>query len=795
MKKVGIIVGVLLLVGAYSANSQTIHSNAVGNWNQPATWIGGVIPGATNDVVIHHAVTISNAQFANSVTIINDAAQTASLAVTGGSSIIGAGGITVTGGANAFASDLLLIGGSLSVNGSVSFVNSIAGNNASALRVNSGSQLTIAGDFSYMYQPTDAALETRTEVSIANNSVLSVGNDLNLTYNSATKNSSLTFFLENSAALNVAGDVSLITSEGGAVAGNTRITFALGLNTVASTATARIGGNVGLYIFDLSAPFSNNRNIFELRDNTRVDIYGDLIFNAQAVAVPAVNRSNRVRIRDLSRLTLGSSNLVDPFYDPLGGDVDFASGNGSLNDNRIELSENGTFDINANVIRPDQGQIESADLSSIIFSGNIAQQIFRVQPNFINLTIDNSSGVALTLATTTIVSRNLDMVNGIINTVSPNRFFLSTTASCTGGTATSYIINGVTKIGSGAITLPLGDGAHWAPIELSNIIGANDNLTGFEARYFLGSHPVVLTDGTFDHRDGAEYWQLQLVSVSGNPIFSPTSIDATFHWKDACFSEIENLTIAPQDLFMGGLVPATRWELIGNSTIVGGSQACNNVDVVPETGSIRAALTTANLTTYTHYTFVALTPFLNPLPVELTSFGVSATRAGEALIIWETSSEMNNWKFVVEKSYDGLNWNAVAEVEGNGTTSIRKNYHVIDSNPYAGVSYYRLAQYDFDGTLNYSYIRSFTISGESKLIVNVYPNPTRESLRISTTNFLDQVEVNLFDGRGTCMMSHSFSEFGRNQTLDVQSLVSGRYLLTISQNGKRLDSKQVFIIK
>src|SRR5262249_11356560 len=148
---------------------------------------------------------------------------------------------------------------------------------------------------------------------------------------------------------------------------------------------------------------------------------------------------------------------------------------------------------------------------------------------------------------------------------------------------------------------------------------------------------------TFDHRSGAEYWNLQYI---GDPLYVP-SLDATFHWKDACFSEIEDLTTAPQDLFIGGLVPATRWELIGASQITGGSQPCDDGNGTPETGSIRASLTAANFTRYTHYTFVALNPFLNPLPVELAWFNVVASEANEALITWETASELNNWKFVV----------------------------------------------------------------------------------------------------------------------------------------------------
>jgi hypothetical protein len=792
MKQFKNILGPLILLCSYAVHGQTINSNAVGNWNQGATWVGGVVPGAGNDVIIHHAVTISDDRNANSVTIINDAAQTSSLSVTGGNSVIGAGGVVVTGDANAFSSELRVTGGTLRINGNLSFTNSVIGNSASVLRLDNAAQLTVNGNFSYTHQPSDNITENRTEINIDRNSVFNLNGNLNLIYNSALKNSTLSFLLELDASLNVSGNVSLITTESGTNTGTNRVQFAFGTNSV-STCSMIIGGNLGLYNDDTSVPAFANRNVFDARDNTIIDIYGDIIFDAKPTT--ASNRSNRIIVRNSSQLTLGSSNVLDPLYNPLGGDIVFSSATGTLSDNRVEIGESGIFDINGNVSNSTHGQIEPTGTSSVYFSGRIAQEIFRVQPNFVNLRIDNSSGVALTLAANTTVSANLDMTNGIIDTAGPDRFLLADAATCTGGTTTSYIINGVTKVGLGAITLPVGAGTHWAPVALSNIIGGSVNLTGFQVNFFLGTHAIGATDGTFDHRDGAEYWQVQLVSVGANPLTPPTSMDVIFHWKDACFSQIEDITAAPQDLFIGGLVPATRWELIGNSTIIGGSQACNAGDVTPETGSIRVSLATANFATYTHYTFVALDPFLNPLPVELAFFDVHANESNEAIIFWETASELNNWKFVVEKSSDGINWSPVAELDGMGTSSVGKGYSAIDSNPYPSTSYYRLAQYEFDGTLTYSSIKSLTIPWADKLIVSIHPNPSTDVLHISTTDFLDNIVVHFYDATGTVLMANFFPEFGRKQTFDIHSLQSGKYLVSLSRYGRRLDSKLIVVLK
>lgn len=64
---------------------------------------------------------------------------------------------------------------------------------------------------------------------------------------------------------------------------------------------------------------------------------------------------------------------------------------------------------------------------------------------------------------------------------------------------------------------------------------------------------------------------------------------------------------------------------------------------------------------------------------------------------WKTASEINNHYFDVEKSTDGLIWEHVGRVEGNGTTKEEHSYQIIDETVERTVNYYRLNQIDFDG--------------------------------------------------------------------------------------------------
>lgn len=768
----------VFLFFAFTAKSQIVNSVTGTNWNQTTTWDCACIPGPTNDVVIHHAVTISDNRSANSVTITNDAGVNAQLLLTGGTTTIGNGGIQVIGGANANVSDLFLLTGAiLIINGDLEFTNTITGTNVAALRVNNTSQLTVNGNFSYVHEATDAVADTRTEIGLNNSSIITITGDLTLTYNSATKNSTLSFLVENTVAITVGGNVNLITTEAGSNLGTTqRVVMAFGTGTN-SASSITISGDLTISNSDATAPFAASRNIFETRDDVSSIIRGNL--NMTTLAPTAVNRSNRLRILDDSILILE-------------GDLVFSSVTASVTDNRPEIGNVGSsaiFDIKGNVINPGQGRIETTGFTSFLFSGNSAQTIPLVVPNYVNITVDNSSGIPLTLAANTSLTGDLEMINGIINSVSPDRLILSAAATSNGGTATSYVVNGLTKMGGGAITLPIGAGTRWAPIGLSDIVGASDFLTAFEVNY-RGSGPAnTTTDGTFDHVSGYEYWDIEIIAAVGPPT-PPTSADVTFHWKNACGSQIGNVYTVPQDLFIGGFVVGDdRWESLA-STINPGSEPCG---IGTETGSITTTLTEALLTSNSNYTFIAINPFDNPLPVELISFGVREHAFKEALLEWETASEVNSWKFIVEKSNDGKKWEATGEVKALGTSSTGKEYSVIDNYPFAGTTYYRLVQYDLDETRTYSSIKSLTLGSEHELKFSYYPNPAKDILHINSAKQLSNVDVAIVNANGATVRRFYFSEFSLRQSIPLDDLNTGLYFITLLEDGRKLSSNAIVI--
>ena len=96
------------------------------------------------------------------------------------------------------------------------------------------------------------------------------------------------------------------------------------------------------------------------------------------------------------------------------------------------------------------------------------------------------------------------------------------------------------------------------------------------------------------------------------------------------------------------------------------------------------------------------------LPIELTSFTVSATKYGYTFY-WVTTSEIENDYFTLECSEDGEEFIAIDYVHGAGTTSETTEYkYVWERKPKNETLYFRLKQTDYNGEYSYSDILVYT---------------------------------------------------------------------------------------
>lgn len=127
-----------------------------------------------------------------------------------------------------------------------------------------------------------------------------------------------------------------------------------------------------------------------------------------------------------------------------------------------------------------------------------------------------------------------------------------------------------------------------------------------------------------------------------------------------------------------------------------------------------------------------------PTPVEFIDF--TATKFNQSVLLeWGTESEINSDYFEIERSSNAVDWKRIFKTTAAGESTSPKEYQEIDSEPLEGISYYRLSQYDFDGTRRVLKLISFNNELEiGTTEIRVFPNPVTEKVRV----FGNKAELN-----------------------------------------------------
>ena len=173
-------------------------------------------------------------------------------------------------------------------------------------------------------------------------------------------------------------------------------------------------------------------------------------------------------------------------------------------------------------------------------------------------------------------------------------------------------------------------------------------------------------------------------------------------------------------------------------------------------------------------TFCAANSSTQPLPVTLTSF-TATPRAEAVLLHWATASELNNKEFVLERSADGRQYQALQTLPGRGTVLTASTYAATDAQPLPGLSYYRLRQVDLNGTRSYSPATS--ISRTTAL--SAYPNPTADVLTLDLRPLpAGPCIVRLRSLPGQVVLAQTLAG-GQAQSLSLAALPAGIYLLEV----------------
>jgi len=173
------------------------------------------------------------------------------------------------------------------------------------------------------------------------------------------------------------------------------------------------------------------------------------------------------------------------------------------------------------------------------------------------------------------------------------------------------------------------------------------------------------------------------------------------------------------------------------------------------------------------------------LPVRYISFEAKRTQ-NEITLNWKTAQEVNNQKFVIERSINGAGFKELDAVVGNKNATNINQYHWSDKAPENGYNYYRLKQVDFNGKFEYSDTK---VLRYATTVLKLYPNPI----------------VNQFYIDGLAQGTYTFKIFNTAGLLQLKgemvngsakiNLANGVYLLQVSDSNQNIVHSEKIIVR
>jgi hypothetical protein len=354
----------------------------------------------------------------------------------------------------------------------------------------------------------------------------------------------------------------------------------------------------------------------------------------------------------------------------------------------------------------------SANLGAVTFDGtNLSTISGTSSTSFYDLIVNNTAAdSALEITVQTNVINHLTLTNGVISTSTGNELVIFDDATTSSGSNASHVDGPLRKIGDESFVFPVGDNGKWARLGISNLINGPSPTDEFTAQYLHELNPNAFWDsvdyaGDYDdlhNTSVVEYWNLERNVGASQP-------QVSLYWSDNAESYINDTSELVVAHYVGG-----------NTWVNEGGHA---------TGGLASGLvtTTGHINSFSPFTFGSVTGgTTNPLPIDLLSFEASV-EGEEVRLEWITLSEVNNDYFIVERSGDARQFEALVKVDGAGNSTAQQWYVEYDHQPLSGFNYYRLKQYDFNGKIQYS--ETVAVHFQSLTEIGIYPNPSNELLR------------------------------------------------------------------
>jgi hypothetical protein len=274
-------------------------------------------------------------------------------------------------------------------------------------------------------------------------------------------------------------------------------------------------------------------------------------------------------------------------------------------------------------------------------------------------------------------------------------------------------------------------------------------------------------------------------------------------WSRIWYLDVTNASTVIQadvefDLVEGGMAGTTpaiasNYVLLYRATNSGAWSVKATASSISGNRVVFSAINFNNNSDDGYYTIGTRDNTSSPLPIELISFNAELLEK-QVDINWTTATEINNNYFTIERSSDGVSFEAIKKVKAAGNSNSVINYKEIDYSPLTDISYYRLKQTDNNDT--YTYSKIIAVNNQHNIEqIRVFPNPTEGVFNIELKGFDNQqVQVIVKDITGKEYFSYAVNALEESQIITIdfeEKLAKGVYFLQINSNYKQHNYKLI----
>lgn len=474
-----------------------------------------------------------------------------------------------------------------------------------------------------------------------------------------------------------------------------------------------------------------------------------------------------------------------------------------------DFTNNGTFDFRTGSAGTTMRVINTTfagNLNSIITVGTYTS----TNNNFNGITINKTGGakvicgsdVFLDQGSSNCVSQ-LTLTSGIVETGNYSINALSTTTTdVVSASAQSYVSGalgrGMSNSAGKVNSFPIGDAKGYRPMSVRSTTGGVGSGHYCTVRCISGDASSGSTTyaGGIDKVSRVRYYQVTYNKGigTGADTMSFSQFSPSYGLDDGVAAGNTDLRVAYST------DDKSTWTAMTQGTAHTTSLASPPTTITPTALTSPIKLYSGNSSSKILVSLARITgSTADPLPVELNSL-VTLVTGRNVAVQWETSTEVNSYKFVVERSKAGSDaWSYVGEVPAHNYSNSPKYYSFEDKNLNSGKYAYRLKMIDNDGTFEYSRITAEAdITGPTKFaLAQNYPNPFNPSTRIDYAlpeAAVVQLKVYSLTGNLVKTLVNERVEAGYHSIeFNASELPSGVYFYQLSGGGRQIVKKMMLL--